>query len=730
MSQTAITLVFEQWKAQQAATGEPVLLDEFVFALVPGLDPALPVDRNETLPPAAQIVYRAPVTRKGVVNENSVVHSAVLGAEVGDFSFNWIGLMNKASGTLAMIVHAPEQQKLKTNDGQQGNVLTRSFLMEFTGAQTETAINTPAETWQIDFTARMAGMDERQRLENIDIYGAAAFFGDGWLVGKSGNQYFVTKGVGYVAGLRAALTANQNITVTTRPVKVWLDVSWTGTLTSIWSAQSKITVAAALADYEQDGVKHYVFALASIDVNGIITDLRPKGSLGEQQGNRDFLRKDANLADVNNKERVRSNLELKTAALRDVQTARDDVTDGRVLVNGGTFAVGVNQVGLHVGSIDYQFDGSGVFTAPGGIKAQGGATELAANAIYIRGAGNKHLWFYDPTGAEMGLVYASDDKVIHMRAGQGPSLDVKSNGDAELQGTGTLYANNFYARNTLCIGDNDTGFLTNGDGSAFIRANSVNIGWWDSSKLVLNKLLQANAGLQTSSIELTGGASVIDFHFNSDADDYNIRLYNNAYNQLSVMGVAANPLFNHSTGQFVGKGVGTAWGAEWGNYQTAPFNASNFYSPGGDTWCPLIKGHGQKGTGYVTSISFGYYIPPTNSFNNPVIYARNDNGSFGWWMFNNQGGDITYSSPNTSFTMAAQPWVNNRLSEVQNWTRTYFVQSIRFGASGEYQERGNNERVGGGVMTSFADRGSSNYWIRIRPLQYLINDVWYTASYS
>ncbi|WP_148127622.1 phage tail protein, partial [Candidatus Erwinia dacicola] len=44
MSQTAITLVFEQWKAQQAATGEPVLLDEFVFALVPGLDPALPVD--------------------------------------------------------------------------------------------------------------------------------------------------------------------------------------------------------------------------------------------------------------------------------------------------------------------------------------------------------------------------------------------------------------------------------------------------------------------------------------------------------------------------------------------------------------------------------------------------------------------------------------------------------------------------------------------------------------
>ncbi|MGX5100124.1 phage tail-collar fiber domain-containing protein [Enterobacter cloacae] len=282
MSQTAITLVFERWKTQQAATGEPVLLDEFVFANVPGLDPDLPIDRSETLPPDSQIVHRQAVSRKGVVNENAVVHSVVLGADVGDFSFNWVGLVNKASGTLAMIVHAPVQQKLKTKDGQQGNVLTRSFLMEFTGAQTETAINTPAETWQIDFTARMGGIDERQRLENIDIYGAGAFFGDGYLVGKTGNQYFVTQGVGYVAGLRAQLSANQNITVTTKPVKVWLDVSWAGTLTSVWGVQNKITVATALADYVKDGVQHYVFAVASIDADGNITDLRPKGSLNDQ----------------------------------------------------------------------------------------------------------------------------------------------------------------------------------------------------------------------------------------------------------------------------------------------------------------------------------------------------------------------------------------------------------------------------------------------------------------
>ncbi|MBJ3698487.1 tail fiber protein, partial [Salmonella enterica subsp. enterica serovar Corvallis] len=100
----------------------------------------------------------------------------------------------------------------------------------------------------------------------------------------------MTKGTGYVAGLRTTLAENLNITVTTRPVKVWLDVCWTGTLTSVWGVQSRITVADNLADYVQNGVQHYVFAVAGIDENGNITDLRPKGTLNEQQAS-DALRK-------------------------------------------------------------------------------------------------------------------------------------------------------------------------------------------------------------------------------------------------------------------------------------------------------------------------------------------------------------------------------------------------------------------------------------------------------
>lgn len=331
MSQTAITKAFEEWKARQGESGEPVLLDEFIFASVPGLDPSKPVDRSEGIPPDAQIVHRQAITRKGVVNENAVVHSVVLGADVGDFSFNWIGLVNKASGVLAMIVHAPAQQKLKTRDGQQGNVLTRSFLMEYSGAQQETGITTPAETWQIDFTARMAAMDERQRLENVDIYGAGAFFGDGWLVAKTGAQYFVTRGAGYVAGLRAQLDANQDISVSAKPVKVWLDVCWTGTLASVWGVQSKITVAADHAGYEQNGVKHYVFALASIDADGAITDLRPKGSLADQVGAKSFLRIDADLAEIaarGEEAQARARYNLKVLSRKDTDDLYLSKKDG------------------------------------------------------------------------------------------------------------------------------------------------------------------------------------------------------------------------------------------------------------------------------------------------------------------------------------------------------------------------------------------------------------------
>ncbi|HCD1099202.1 TPA: phage tail protein [Proteus mirabilis] len=284
MSQSIITTAFERWKAQESIDGNLIVLDEFVFAHIPNLEIEKPIDRNEGLPDAKYIMHRQTVNKTGVVNQNAVAYSVTIGAEIGDFDFNWIGLLNKKSGTVAMIVHAPTQRKIKTKAGQQGNVLTRSFLLEYLGASKETAITTPAEMWQIDFTARLSGIDEMQRLVNTDSYGEASFFDDAFLVAKTGNQYFVTKGSGYIGGLRAELITNQNITVPTENTKVYADVSYQGNITSRWQTHILLTVKPDLKNYiDNAGFAHFVFAIASISADGKITDLRPKGTLDFQQ---------------------------------------------------------------------------------------------------------------------------------------------------------------------------------------------------------------------------------------------------------------------------------------------------------------------------------------------------------------------------------------------------------------------------------------------------------------
>ena len=284
MSQTVITQAFEALKAQEAANHGVVTLDEFVFASVPNLNITDPISRTEGLPAAAQIVHRQAVSKTGMVNSNAVVYSVVLGADVGDFEFNWVGLLNKASGAVAMIVHAPSQKKIKTASGQQGNVLTRSFLMEYNGASTQTNITTPADTWQIDFTARLNGVDERIRLENIDTYGTASFLNDGFMVSGSNGSYQVKKGAAYIEGLRAELQFDQAVAVASRPSKIWVDVCWHGTLTSVWSTTNKITVADTLANYVTGDEQHYVFAIASILADGSVVDLRQTTPLAQVAG--------------------------------------------------------------------------------------------------------------------------------------------------------------------------------------------------------------------------------------------------------------------------------------------------------------------------------------------------------------------------------------------------------------------------------------------------------------
>lgn len=283
MSQSVITKAFEKLKAQQAANGAIVTLDEFVFANVPGLSITDPINREEALPDASQIVFRQTVSKTGMVNNNAVVYSVVLGADTGDFEFNWVGLVHRETNTVAMIVHAPLQKKIRTATGQQGNVLTRSFLMEYDGASQQTQIITPADTWQIDFTARLDAVDERMRKENIDVWGEAGFIDDAFLVEKDGDAFRVNSGLAYVAGIRAELLAPQYLVKPAEKTTVWVDTCWQGTLTSEWLDKTKVTVAKELNNYVIGEERHYVCAIADIYTDGTVVDLRPKGNQTERK---------------------------------------------------------------------------------------------------------------------------------------------------------------------------------------------------------------------------------------------------------------------------------------------------------------------------------------------------------------------------------------------------------------------------------------------------------------
>ena len=269
-----ITPQFEQYIAQQTINKGTVVFDEFIFANIPGLT-AENLKNHLTMPQAAHIVHRQAVSQSGVVNENAVVYSVTIGTEVGDFDFNFIGLVNKSKNMLAVAIQTTPVKKVRNKNAVQGNSITRNVLLEFRGAKALTNINVTAQTWQIDFTVRLHGIDEKIRLTNRDLYGRAVFFDDSFLVKrKSGNDYTIEPGVAYVEGVRANMIALENINAANLPCSIYLDVVHHCTVTGAYETEIKF-LKANKADYtDTTNRPHYVQILADIDRNGVVTDRR------------------------------------------------------------------------------------------------------------------------------------------------------------------------------------------------------------------------------------------------------------------------------------------------------------------------------------------------------------------------------------------------------------------------------------------------------------------------
>ena len=120
----SITLAGESLISQKQAARQTVDVSRFILAKVPGLDTTLPVDRAAGVPDANLIVHTTPVTREGYLATNKVVYSLMLGTDVGDFDFNWMGLVT-AEDVLLIAAYVPLQQKRREIPPlQAGNNLT------------------------------------------------------------------------------------------------------------------------------------------------------------------------------------------------------------------------------------------------------------------------------------------------------------------------------------------------------------------------------------------------------------------------------------------------------------------------------------------------------------------------------------------------------------------------------------------------------------------------------
>lgn len=156
-----LTTIGESIVAAAVGEGPKLQITKFVFANIPGLVHTDPEPANEPLPAPAHVVLETPPTGQGIIDDNRVTYAKMLSTEIGDFSFNWIGLVytHPVNGDqLVMFAYVPLTQKVKTAGATVGNVIVRNMVIEHLGIANATPIVVPAESWMFDFSAEIASI--------------------------------------------------------------------------------------------------------------------------------------------------------------------------------------------------------------------------------------------------------------------------------------------------------------------------------------------------------------------------------------------------------------------------------------------------------------------------------------------------------------------------------------------------------------------------------------------
>ncbi|MEJ2912722.1 phage tail-collar fiber domain-containing protein [Pseudoalteromonas sp. C12FD-1] len=274
---SVITIAGEKLFAAKAQANEQLDIDTFIFANVPDQDATAPINREEGLP-IDHVVHQQIVQQVGRINDNVVVYSTVLDSITGPFEFNWVGLYSSINNTLVAINHIPTTPKTKTEAGVAGNTLNRNFGIEYSGIADLTGIDVAPETWQLDFTARLQGMDKLTQQLAKDLNGKDSFIDDGFKVvpRETLNTFAISPGVGYVGGLRIEFKHEHIIAIEDYEKAIFVDVWFDGDASSKWSPSFTFHIRDdELEDYvDGAGKSHFVTKLALIKSNDDVEDFR------------------------------------------------------------------------------------------------------------------------------------------------------------------------------------------------------------------------------------------------------------------------------------------------------------------------------------------------------------------------------------------------------------------------------------------------------------------------
>lgn len=151
MASTRATNALKSYIAQSVARNETVTFDKIIFANISGLNDATLANINN-MPTVDQIKHTANIQQTGYIADDQVVYSVTLGSEIGDFTFNFVGLINSAKNVLGVAIYTGDIVKTRTKAEEQGNALTRNIILQVNNAKTLTNIHTQAKAWQFDFT--------------------------------------------------------------------------------------------------------------------------------------------------------------------------------------------------------------------------------------------------------------------------------------------------------------------------------------------------------------------------------------------------------------------------------------------------------------------------------------------------------------------------------------------------------------------------------------------------